>query len=145
MVAHRPLAIYSLIRTATLGERVSDIITRPWHRCVRTLDVSERLRSERVENHVLRERCESHAWLRRMAEPELDGLAESVGECGSVVLLADADGLILDAVGSLEFLHKAERVALQPGVYWTEARSSTNAIGTALAERQPMEMRGREH
>jgi len=62
-----------------------------------------------------------------------------------MVLFADADGLILDTAGGLEFLSKAQQVCLEPGVFWSEQGRGTNAIGTALVERQPVAVRGRQH
>src|SRR5262249_26392919 len=79
------------------------------------------------------------------AQPEFDALAEHVVPQGCVVILSDATGLILDEAGSAEFLPKAERVALLPGVEWSEARRGTNAIGTALEERDAVLVLGPEH
>src|SRR5262245_31639301 len=62
-----------------------------------------------------------------------------------MALLTDSEGLILDAAGSLDFLRKAERVALRPGTLWAETSCGTNAIGTALAELAPVEVHGGEH
>jgi sigma-54 dependent transcriptional regulator, acetoin dehydrogenase operon transcriptional activator AcoR len=53
--------------------------------------------------------------------------------------------MILDALGSAEFATRAARVALRPGVAWHETSTGTNAIGTALAERRAVEVRGAEH
>ncbi len=124
---------------------VPEVIGRSWGRCAGWLQPQEWVRPEPLDAIALRERREAQAQLRRLVEPEMDALAEMVSDTGSVVLLADAEGLILDAVGSPEFLRKAERVALQPGVVWSEPGRGTNAIGTALAERRAVSVRGREH
>jgi transcriptional regulator of acetoin/glycerol metabolism len=98
-----------------------------------------------VDSSLLNERREARARLRRIVEPEMDALADLVSDSDSVVLPADADGLVLDSSGGLGFLRKAEQVSLQPGVYWSEQRRGTNAIGTALAESKPVAVRGRQH
>ncbi len=64
---------------------------------------------------------------------------------GNRVMLSDNQGVILDAWGSDEFLPLANRVALQPGVKWSEADRGTNAIGTALAESAPSMVLGDSH
>src|ERR1700712_2579791 len=64
----------------------------------------------------LRERREQAMRLLEFAQPELDGLAEHAIGNGCVVILSDASGLILDEIGSPDFLPKAERYALKPGV-----------------------------
>lgn len=64
---------------------------------------------------------------------------------GSVLLLADADGLLLHALGDPGFMTRAERVALMPGASWHEQHRGTNAVGTALAEGVPVVVHGAEH
>lgn len=98
-----------------------------------------------VSRADLADRREAASALWRCAQPELDALAEQVMAQKCVVILSDASGLILDEAGSTDFLPKAERVALLPGVDWSESQRGTNAIGTALAERDPVLILGPEH
>ncbi len=125
---------------------VPGTILDSWRRCQRmgiapeTGDGAEPLPAPR-----LRELRERHASLWQLARAELDGLSADVAAAGSIVLLTDADGWILDAEGSPRFLDKAGRVALMPGVCWSEAQVGTNAIGTAIAEGRAVEVRGGEH
>ena len=53
--------------------------------------------------------------------------------------------MLLERLGSADFAERATRVALSPGVAWGEQATGTNAIGTALVERRPIEVRGGEH
>lgn len=96
-------------------------------------------------NHHLRERREAARQLLVSAQPELDALAEHATGHGCVVIVTDASGVILDEIGSPDFLPKAQRVALLPGVEWSERQCGTNAIGTVLVERQPLAVLGGEH
>jgi transcriptional regulator of acetoin/glycerol metabolism len=125
--------------------RVPDVIARSWLRCAQQLDNAHLPQTQRVDSSLLNERREERGRLRRIVGPEMDALSELVSDSDSLVLLADADGLILDSAGGLEFLRKAERLSLQPGVLWSEQGRGTNAIGTALVERQPVDVRGRQH
>lgn len=93
----------------------------------------------------LQERREQAMRLLDCALPELDSLAEHAVGNGCVVILSDASGLILNEIGSPDFLPKAERFALMPGVEWSEHCRGTNAIGTALAEREALMVLGGEH
>ncbi len=61
------------------------------------------------------------------------------------MLLADPDGMILDAAGSDAFMSKAQRVALMPGIDWSERSRGTNAIGTALTEGHAVTIVGPQH
>ena len=79
------------------------------------------------------------------ARPVLEFLFEQTRGTDSVVLLADAQGMLLDAIGDTGFSQRAARVALRPGAVWHEQWRGTNAIGTCLAEEQALVIHGDEH
>ncbi len=79
------------------------------------------------------------------SEPVMEYLFEQVRHSHSMVILADAQGTLMHTLGDLDFLSKAERVALRLGASWAESQRGTNAIGTALAEAQAIEIHGSEH
>lgn len=79
------------------------------------------------------------------ASPVMEYLFEQTRDSGSMVVLADARGMLLHALGDPRFLDRAERVALRPGAIWHEQARGTNAIGTALADRAPTVVHGAEH
>jgi transcriptional regulator of acetoin/glycerol metabolism len=79
------------------------------------------------------------------AKPVMAFLNEQVQGSDSLVLLADAQGLLLHATGDAPFADRAARVALRPGAVWSEQWRGTNAIGTALAEGSPVVVHGGEH
>ncbi|MET3461560.1 sigma-54-dependent Fis family transcriptional regulator [Variovorax atrisoli] len=118
-------------------------ISRSWQRS-RPVD-HQAVDPEPMALSLLSERREQAMRLLNCAQPELDGLAEHAIGNGCVVILSDASGLILEEIGSPDFLPKAQRIALQPGVEWSEHNRGTNAIGTALAEREALMVLGGEH
>ncbi|PKO51595.1 MAG: sigma-54-dependent Fis family transcriptional regulator [Betaproteobacteria bacterium HGW-Betaproteobacteria-2] len=75
----------------------------------------------------------------------MESLYSHIANTQSMVILSDADGTIIHALGDQDFMSKAQRVALQPGVSWREDISGTNAIGTALIEKNPIFVMGGEH
>ncbi|PRF37953.1 sigma-54-dependent Fis family transcriptional regulator [Burkholderia multivorans] len=79
------------------------------------------------------------------AMPVMETLHEQIVNTQSMIVLTDAEGLILHSIGDDDFLRRAERVALRPGANWAEDRQGTNAIGTALAELCPMVVHGDQH
>jgi transcriptional regulator of acetoin/glycerol metabolism len=79
------------------------------------------------------------------ARPVMETLYAQIVDTQSMVVLTDASGLILDSLGDDDFLPRAEKVALRPGVIWSEASRGTNAIGTAIAERKSTLVHGPEH
>lgn len=79
------------------------------------------------------------------SEPVMEYLYEQVRQTQSMVILADAQGVLMHTMGDLDFLNKAERVALMSGASWSENQRGTNAIGTALASANEIEIHGAEH
>ena len=79
------------------------------------------------------------------ARPVMEFLLAQISDSGSLIILADDRGVVLQAIGDSGFLARAERVTLMPGASWLERYRGTNAIGTALAEGKPLEVRGPEH
>jgi transcriptional regulator of acetoin/glycerol metabolism len=79
------------------------------------------------------------------ATPVMESLREQIVNTQSMIVLTDANGLILHSVGDDDFLQRAEKVALRPGANWAEERQGTNAIGTAIAERSPTVVHGDQH
>lgn len=123
-----------------------DAIARSWARCVQHgFDAHRAPILEPLSETQLREVRERHDALTRLARPALTALEADARTTGSVVLLANQEGLILESVGSSTFASRAARVALRPGVPWNEASTGTNAIGGALLELAPLVVHGEEH
>lgn len=96
----------------------------------------------RAELHLAQER--NHR-LCEQAQPVMEMLWEQIAHTESMVVLTDAQGTVLHALGDADFLDRAHRVALAPGAVWSEAAKGTNAVGTALIEEQPTVVHAREH
>ena len=79
------------------------------------------------------------------AAPVMELLFEQIVNTESMIVLTDAQGTILHSVGDDEFLQRADKVALSPGVNWAEHSKGTNAIGTALFQEQPTVVHASEH
>ena len=89
--------------------------------------------------------AERHQELIAHARPVIEHLHSQTRDSGSMVILSDEHGTLLQAMGDADFLTRAERVALMPGASWHEEHRGTNAIGTALAEGLPCVVHGAEH
>ena len=126
------------------GVLVPESIARSWRRCS-TLPARSLPRPEPLPSEELFSRRDAQGRLRHHALPELEALAEALVPSRVIVLLADPEGMILDAAGSDAFMTKAQRVALMPGVDWSEGSRGTNAIGTALTDASPVTVLGLQH
>lgn len=128
------------------ADQVNHAILRSWMRCAdQGLDAGAAPTIEPLTAGELKDACERHDLLRRLGRPELDALNLEARETGAVVLLTNADGLVLDTVGDAAFAGRAAEMALRPGAAWSETTAGTNAIGTALAERRAVSVHGGEH
>lgn len=79
------------------------------------------------------------------SRPVMEYLFTQVPQSRSMVILADNRGTLMHTLGDTGFLRKAERVSLAAGASWHEQHRGTNAIGTALAETNNVEIFGAEH
>jgi sigma-54 dependent transcriptional regulator, acetoin dehydrogenase operon transcriptional activator AcoR len=91
---------------------------------------------------VMRERNQR---LYAHAAPVMEMLFEQIEHTQSMVVLCDATGTVLHAIGDDDFLGRANKVALAPGANWSEASKGTNAVGTALISEQPTLVHADEH
>ncbi len=126
---------------------VDALLARSWQRSL-TAGLSPIGRLHCQDNLVgpelQRSRALSHELISH-SEPVMEHLFEQVRHSHSMVILADPQGVLMHTRGDLDFLSKAERVALTCGASWAESQRGTNAIGTALAEAQEVEIHGAEH
>ncbi|CAB3656639.1 sigma-54-dependent Fis family transcriptional regulator [Achromobacter piechaudii] len=131
---------------AVPGGIVAEPILRSWRRCADLgFDMRGVRRAELMTQGELREAQQRNEALRRLSEPALSYLRREAGGSGNLVILSDAQGLVLDSDGDAAFASRASRVALMPGAPWDEAAAGTNAIGTALVEGRPITVHGAEH
>jgi len=122
-------------------------LVRSWERCRQAGLESAAPESggNIIEGHLLaqaQERCNA---LVRHARSIMEHMHEQIRHTGSIVLLSNEQGLLLHSVGDADFIERAGRIALQPGANWEEGIRGTNAVGTAIAERSPVEVIGGEH
>jgi len=133
------------------GERpdglVDALIVRSWERCQRFgLSESHAIPGrESLDRLALKTEQERNRYLLLQGRPIMEHVYEQIRESGSMVILADANGLLLETVGDPDFVDRAGRIALSAGASWDENQRGTNAIGTALAEEAPTAVLGAEH
>jgi len=122
-------------------------ITRSWRRCLdqHHLDPA----SPRAPSVLERPRLQDHRApldaIMDVARWQMNSLHRQLGEADQVVLLTDAQGVVIDSV-----YRDAERAAFQRaglwlGAVWREDCEGTNGVGTCLVERQQVSIRRDEH
>lgn len=86
-----------------------------------------------------------HAELIESARPVMEHAREFLHESGTVMVLTDPEGVILWMEGDEGAKDKGLGIQLVPGGTWGETKTGTNAIGTALASGQPVQICAEEH
>jgi len=121
-------------------------VAESWRRC-RELKVDPLQRADHAvdQTGLLHDRLLQKQQLVRAARPFIQDLAHFVTGSQFQVILADENGLLLEALGASRILSRTRRVALCPGFNWSEASKGTNAIGTALVEKRPVQIYAWEH
>lgn len=126
---------------------VNPLIIRSWERCLR-FGLSENGSFPSVDSLdrvALKTEQDRNRYLLLQVRPIMEHVFEQIRESGSMVVLSDSNGLLLETVGDAEFVDRADRITLSAGASWDENLRGTNAIGTALAEEMPTEVLGAEH
>ena len=123
-----------------------DVINRSHDRCA-ALGLSRIERPDlgllgRADLEIARSR---NLRLHQHAAPVMELLYDQIVNTHSMVVLTDATGTIVHAVGDDDFLARASKIALQPGAIWSEANKGTNAVGTALITEVPTLVHADEH
>lgn len=78
--------------------------------------------------------------------PGLRGsLASVADEAQHIMVVCDAEGVVLWRAGCDGVRHRADTLGFVEGAVWTETAVGTNAIGTALVERAPVQLFSAEH
>ncbi len=127
-------------------DQVNHAILRSWIRCADMgLDARAAPCREAPTASEVRQLHERYEALWRICRSEMDALYNEARDLSGIVVLTNARGEVLDAVGDPGFAGKAAEVALRPGAQWSEDGTGTNAIGTALAERRAVSVNGAEH
>lgn len=80
-----------------------------------------------------------------IARPFMSKIYEFVKGSGFIVILTDERGYIIEAFGDYETLIQAAEFNFIKGASWTEEEVGTNAIGTALVLKKPLQTTGAEH
>ncbi|MRR06445.1 MAG: sigma-54-dependent Fis family transcriptional regulator [Deltaproteobacteria bacterium] len=120
-------------------------IAHSWQRC-RNFKVDPYGRQDLdIDGSELKDVLQASQHLIKIARPFIHNLYGFVKGSGFQVVLADNDGLIVEAVGDPEIIKKTRQVQLCPGGLWSEAVKGTNAIGTAILEKKPIQIFAREH
>jgi len=150
LTAKNNLVVQSAWQQYTAGasldvRHLSPEIASSWQRC-QNLNVDPlRAADSEIDHSELKERLHQHRALIKIARPVMERLYEFVKNTGFQVVLSDETGYLLDVIGDPEVTARTSEIQLCPGGNWSEPAKGTNAIGTAIFERKPVQVCAAEH
>ncbi|MDR1969548.1 MAG: sigma-54-dependent Fis family transcriptional regulator [Burkholderiaceae bacterium] len=98
-----------------------------------------------VSDDALHQLRENQHELLEASAPVMAYARDFLSETGTIMVLTDSRSTILSFEGDTRTKRRAEDIRLTPGVNWAEFYCGTNAIGTALAVGQPVQIHSAEH
>lgn len=122
------------------------LVDDSWRRCLSGhVDPRQDQAAPPMDDEHLTRLRKRHEGLISVSAPLMAQAREFLAQTGTVMILTDPEGTILDVEGDPRMRHPLENVRLIPGCNWTESVIGTNAIGTALATGQPVQIHAAEH
>ncbi len=138
------------IESALSGESRMDedeLLAKSWERCAAEygLDPVSKRSPTVLTARELAEFQDRAARMREVAKPELDRLYGIVRHARYVVLLTNADGIVIDHRGDEQEAAECIHWGIWLGGVWTEGVEGTNGIGTTIAEGKPVNVHRSQH
>lgn len=100
---------------------------------------------DRLPVKEIEERRERLHFLFQTSKHVFENLYFQLKKSPFMVIVTDVDGYIVSTWGDSPFVSDAKAVALECGVNWAENKKGTNAIGTSIMEKRPIQVIGEEH
>jgi transcriptional regulator of acetoin/glycerol metabolism len=143
----------ALARQTVLSERgdasrarLAPWVERSWQRCLtHGLQATAEAHFEMLSGAHMRRTAEANAHLVHTARPLLQGLGRAIVNTRYFAILTNAQGVVVDVDGGIDHSDVRADLITRIGTDLSEAQVGTTAIGTALAELQPVWLHRGEH
>lgn len=133
------------VERGALSTDLRSSVAASWQRSKNHQVMIDRATAPLVADAELFRHRSKHASLRHAARCALENSKTFLSDANSIMILTDPTGLIIDTQGDDRVIDAGRTVHLEHGGRWSEADIGTNAIGAAIAESKPVQIRGAEH
>jgi sigma-54 dependent transcriptional regulator, acetoin dehydrogenase operon transcriptional activator AcoR len=133
------------VERGALSSDLRSSVAASWQRSRNHQVTVDRARAPLVADAELFRHRSKNASLRHAARCALENSKTFLSDANSIMILTDPTGLIIDTQGDDRVIEAGRTVHLEHGGRWSEADIGTNAIGAAIAEAKPVQIRGAEH
>ncbi|MBZ9814586.1 sigma-54-dependent Fis family transcriptional regulator [Mesorhizobium sp. CA7] len=134
------------VRDPIRPSHVRSLIHDSWYRSatggINAQGIEAPLSSDRDEIEYL---TRANAELLSAARRSFASIGQLLEGTGAMLVLADSDGVLIDAIGDKKTLHDGMDIHLAIGGKWNEGAVGTNGIGTALWTGEPTFVHAAEH
>ena len=125
---------------------VAPWVERSWQRCLGLgLEPQTKVVFDQISAPLLRSTLEANHDLIQAAQPILNSLARAIVNTRYFAILTNANGVVVDACGAIDHSDQRAHLITRVGTDLSEQSIGTTAIGTALAELQPVWLHRGEH
>jgi transcriptional regulator of acetoin/glycerol metabolism len=125
---------------------VAPWVERSWQRCLgQGLQPQAQVSFEQISAPLLHSTLEENHGLIQAAQPILSSLARAIVNTRYFAILTNAQGVVVDACGAIDHSDQRAHLITRVGTNLSERSIGTTAIGTALAELQPVWLHRGEH
>ena len=136
---------WRFIKEDKLDKNINPLVAESWKRCKKLNVDPYGGNGYRIPQKEMDKIISNNKELLRIAKPIMDNLDSLILGSGFILVLTDKNGVILHLIGEKEIKEKGKKLLFQPGSLWSEEKVGTNAIGTCIMERKPIQTVGAEH
>ncbi|WP_027417784.1 sigma-54-dependent Fis family transcriptional regulator [Aneurinibacillus terranovensis] len=116
-----------------------------WKRCQVTGVNPRQLQTKPALSNLELNNLLEESELYQVAKPIIDDLFHKMAGTGYLITLNDQNGRIIYLKGESEIIRRAEKMNFAPGMDWSEQTAGTNAIGTSIVTKSPIQIFSAEH
>lgn len=121
-------------------------VEESWKRCINAnVDPSISKAPDPLSGQSFAVLRHQHKDLIEACKPVMLMASDFLSETGTVMALTDQRGVVLGVEGDVRAMTAAEKIHFMPGADWNEFMTGTNAVSSALALGQPVQIHSEEH
>ncbi|WP_071394316.1 sigma-54-dependent Fis family transcriptional regulator [Bacillus tuaregi] len=128
-----------------LQKAVRQEILNSWSRCQSNGINPEQQQARAALTSFELEALLSESDLYHAAKPIIDSIYDKLIGTGYLITLNDESGKMIYLKGEKDLIRKTEKVNFLPGMDWSESAAGTNAIGTSIVSKKPIQVFSAEH
>lgn len=133
------------IQEQILSPELNPLVVNSWKRCWARLNPYRESQLKKLASeHLLAAQVASFDLI-SLARPVMEDIYQYIEGSGSILLLTNGTGYVLDLIGDPEILEIAGRFGIVAGALLTEVEMGTNAMSLSLYDRSPICVLGGEH